>query len=169
MVGDYLGVVPALNLETPGFAIWVDTRVGGPDPFAVAIGRTQGSTFAAWQKLAFAPSELLNLTVSSEAADPDKDGLPNLLEYALALAPRRADTAPVKLQVSPGRTSLALEKSAAAGDVEILWRESADLRSWSPAVPEAVATAIGHVPSLQRLEFGFDSAAPAGFFRPGAR
>ncbi len=39
MLGDYLGVVPALAGNSPGVAIWIDTRTGSPDPFGVAIDR----------------------------------------------------------------------------------------------------------------------------------
>lgn len=39
MLGDYLGVVPALGGQNPGVAIWIDTRTGSPDPFAVSIDR----------------------------------------------------------------------------------------------------------------------------------
>ena len=39
MLGDYLGVVPALGGNSPGVAIWIDTRSGSPDPFGVSIDR----------------------------------------------------------------------------------------------------------------------------------
>ncbi len=39
MLGDYLGVVSALGGQAPAVAIWIDTRTGSPDPFAVAFDR----------------------------------------------------------------------------------------------------------------------------------
>ena len=39
MFGDYLGVVSALDGQAPAVAIWIDTRTGSPDPFAVSFDR----------------------------------------------------------------------------------------------------------------------------------
>lgn len=55
------------------------------------------STFAAWQHRHFSAAELADLALKSSRwgaeADPDADGRPNLLEYALASSPFDADTA----------------------------------------------------------------------------
>jgi len=48
------------------------------------------SAFAQWNASHFSLSELSDSTVSGPAADPDHDGLANLLEYALATDPRHA-------------------------------------------------------------------------------
>jgi len=46
--------------------------------------------YAAWQASHFTPAELANPSMSGDTADPDGDGIPNLMEYALALAPKTA-------------------------------------------------------------------------------
>ena len=51
-LGDYQGIVPALNFETPAVAAWIDTRAGNSDPYVVRIKRTKGTTFETWRKLA---------------------------------------------------------------------------------------------------------------------
>jgi hypothetical protein len=48
--------------------------------------------FDSWRKAQFNPAELLEPTVSGVLADPDGDGLSNLMEYTLGLAPKLADT-----------------------------------------------------------------------------
>ena len=34
-LGDYEGLVPALNFDTPAGAMWMDTRPGNSDPDAI--------------------------------------------------------------------------------------------------------------------------------------
>ena len=48
------------------------------------------SAFATWQAANFTPLELDNSAISGDTADPDADGLQNLLEFAFGLAPKTA-------------------------------------------------------------------------------
>lgn len=172
MVGDYQGIVPALNFDAPGFAVWVDCRDATPDPYAVAISRTQGSTYAAWRKLAFDATSLANPDISGPAADPDTDGLPNLFEYALGALPSHADGDPVRI-VTPadsGKLTLAFEASAVANDVEFLWRDTADLAAWSVALPTSTRERpIAGDPAKGEWQFTFEASAPQRFLSPGVR
>ncbi len=63
-----------------------------------------GPSFSAFASTNFTAEEQANPLVSGPAADPDGDGIPNLLEYALALDPRAAAAdglpKPVLLDVS---------------------------------------------------------------------
>ena len=45
----------------------------------------------AWRALHFTPAQLADPAISGDDADPDRDGLPNLLEYALGLDPWQPD------------------------------------------------------------------------------
>ena len=78
MLADYQGIVPALNFDAPGVAIWIDTRTGNPDPYSVRIQRTKGTTFETWRKLRFSTNDLANAATSGPDADRDGDGIPNL-------------------------------------------------------------------------------------------
>ena len=171
MVGDYQGIVPALNFDTPGFAVWVDTRTGSPDPFVSSVRRAQGSRFSAWRRLAFSDAELADLAVSGEAADPEQDGVPNLMEYGRGIDPHRAD--PAGLAIAP-RTLNGLagveassEFSVVADDLLWGWSASEDLRSWLPAPPDESHFSPGSTPDLlkQVSSFGIGSRA-LRFFRP---
>jgi uncharacterized delta-60 repeat protein len=50
------------------------------------------SGFASWQAANFTPAELANPAISGDSADPDLDGINNLLEYAFGLPPKLPST-----------------------------------------------------------------------------
>jgi hypothetical protein len=52
----------------------------------VAVG-----TYALWMAEHFSPQRWFTNEVSGDLADPDGDGIPNLMEYACGLNPRTAD------------------------------------------------------------------------------
>ncbi len=171
MVGDYQAIVPALNFDAPAFAVWVDNRNATPDPYAVAITRTQGSTYDAWRRLAFDLPTAANPAISGPAVDPDADGLPNLLEYSFNSSPSRADPDPVRIVASemPAAFTVGFNASAVATDVDYVWRDSADLSAWSEALPTLSAASAAVDPAKVRLEYSFGGTAPQRYFRPGAR
>jgi hypothetical protein len=167
LLGDYHAIVPALDFATPALAVWIDTRTGSPDPFAAAITRTQGSTFEAWQRLAFSPTELADPALSGPAADGDQDGLPHAMEYGLGLDPRRPDPDPVHIAPHPAGVVLRLERSAVATDVTWRWQGSADLSSWTAVAPGEETWGPGSRPDLRRYAAVFPTPGPFQFFQPG--
>lgn len=167
MLGDYHAIVPALDFAAPAFAVWIDTRTGSPDPFGVAITRTQGSSFEAWRQLAFTPAELADPARSGPAADPDRDGLPNGMEYALGLDPRRMDPSPVVIEPHPAGVALSLDASAVATDVGFAWRGSGDLSSWTTVAPAAEGWSSGPRPDLRQYTARFPNLGALQYFRPG--
>jgi len=60
---------------------WLTANVG-PEVNSIVT-----ENFSAWQKLYFTPTEISNPAFSTALADPDKDGIGNLLEFALNLDP----------------------------------------------------------------------------------
>lgn len=167
MLGDYHAIVPALDFATPAFAVWIDTRTGSPDPFGAALTRTQGSSFEAWQQLAFTPAELADPARSGPAADADRDGLPNALEYALGLDPRRMDPSPVVIEPHPAGVALSLAPSAVATEVGFAWRGSEDLLSWTTVAPAEEGWSSGPRPDLRRYRALFPNQGALHYFRPG--
>ncbi len=95
--------------------------------------------FAGWRAAYFDEEERADPSISGAEADPDGDGIPNLLEFALGLDPRTPDTGALPVpQVRPadgqgGEEYLTLEFSHPAGlsEIEYEVRLSSDLADWS--------------------------------------
>ena len=85
-----------------------------------------------WRRANFTAAELEDIAVSGDAADPDCDGIPNLLEYALGLDPKSADSAPFLLQTANGCFTVSESIVRPVVDVSIAAEWSTDLETWSP-------------------------------------
>ncbi|MEK7676247.1 MAG: hypothetical protein AAB676_10495 [Verrucomicrobiota bacterium] len=168
-LSDYQGIVPALNFQAPGVAIWIDTRSGNNDPYVVRITRTKGTMFDTWRKLRFSTNDLANVAVSGESGDPDGDGIPNLAEYAFGLELTRADASPLKIiQGAPGpmpRVAVSYERLAVLSDIQLSWQTSANLVDWTTTSPTLEQVASGRDPSMQRVEALFAAGDQMKFFR----
>ena len=104
------------------------------DSSQIATVTLEDKPFDAWRFKNFTASELDAPAVSGENADPDGDGFTNLIEYALALDPKLASSAPITATATDGYLALTATKNPAATD--ILWAAelTGDLEKWSPAV-----------------------------------
>ncbi|MBK8856706.1 MAG: hypothetical protein IPN11_03205 [Opitutaceae bacterium] len=117
------------------------------DP-ALAVERMIEVTTSAdaWQTEYFLPAELADPAISGPAADPDGDGLVNLVEYALGLQPRVGTTLGVP-EVSADATDwiYTYTKPVDRSDLTYAVEVTTDLITWGiPAVtPELVATVDG--------------------------
>ncbi len=140
--GALSGVAPSL-IYTPGagysgrdsFTFKVnDGRVDSSFDGTVSI--TVTTTFASWQQGFFTPQELGDPAISSEAADPDGDGLSNLLEYAFHFNPRQVSNLnrPYTV-VDPNYISLVYPKAIAATDLTYTVEASSDLLNWAAVIP----------------------------------
>jgi len=93
---------------------WVDrvTYTGFP---------SQAPSYAAWTEASFTVGEQANPQISGANADPDRDGIPNVLEAALGMAPKTKDTEPPLKFVSAVRAGSArtirLESKVAASGI----------------------------------------------------
>lgn len=94
MIGDYFGLAAPSGPGQAAVAVWVDTRDGTADPWAARIGSLDGSLFGAWlqtrlpHRLHQAGPEALRY------ADPDRDGIPAIVEYFTGRSPRLPETDP---------------------------------------------------------------------------
>lgn len=86
-----LPVAPIADSLAQGGRTVTLTLVGD---YSLAAGASAGATvsvvdkpYDAWRFMAFDQAQLTNATISGASADPDADGMPNLLEYALGGAP----------------------------------------------------------------------------------
>jgi hypothetical protein len=69
-----------------GYALLGDPATVVGDP-ATLSGQASTVSFEDWRTAHFTPQQLQDPEISGPAADPDHDGLPNLMEYALNLDP----------------------------------------------------------------------------------
>ena len=92
--------------------------------------------YAAWRQQQFNPSDLASPGISGDYADPDRDGIPNLMEYALGLSPNTPSPAGLPLvgmQAVGGKTYLTLTftKLRALADIGYTVQVSSDLQTWN--------------------------------------
>ena len=94
------------------------------------------TTFANWRQGFFTTAELANPAISGDSADPDSDGLANLLEYAFHLDPKQPSSANRPYSdIDATYFSLIYTKALAPTDLTYTIEESSDLINWSAVVP----------------------------------
>ena len=119
------------------------TTADGLGSFLVTIGANSiilsdyypSSSFAAWKTGNFTPAELGLPAISGANADPDRDSLPNLIEYAMGALPHVSDSAGlivsgVTTVSAAGYLSVTYTRLKAAGDATFAVEVSGDLVSW---------------------------------------
>ncbi len=119
----YEGVADAEMIE----AIRMENLPSGDEP----------DGYAAWLEEFFTPGEIDNGALTGPEADPDGDGVSNLLEYALGGDPTQPDRGvlPVQgIQTIDGADylSLAFTRPEGIDDVVYAVESSSDLINWSP-------------------------------------
>ncbi len=97
-----------------------------------AIVTIEDKPFDAWRFIHF-PTQLGNPAISGENADPDGDGLPNLIEYALNLLPTASSISPVTTLDVSGYLALSAAKNPTATDITWGAQVSSSLDAWTSA------------------------------------
>lgn len=89
-------------------------------------------TFGTWAAAQFTPEQLADATVSGPQADPDGDGLVNLVEYALGLVPLTPDSGSV-LAITQDATSWVVTYTRPANRTDLIYtvETSVDLAGWN--------------------------------------
>jgi hypothetical protein len=102
------------------------------NPAQVATVTIQDKPFDAWRSTRFTTEELADSAISGDSADPDADGLSNLLEYALGAAPKTADssTHSPSAGIDSGRLTLVYTSPSATTDLTYSIEWSGDLSTW---------------------------------------
>jgi endonuclease I len=101
----------------------------------------------AWRNAHFNSVEQGNAQISGAAADPDGDGVPNLLEYVFNRDPRHGETGPASTSsyLRVGGTDyiyLSFPRNRNATDVTLSCESSINLKTWSPAAAEPVSATV---------------------------
>jgi hypothetical protein len=105
-------------------------HVEGDDLVLAGTASDVSEGVTAWKTRIFTAGEISS-GAADDDADPDGDGVTNLVEYALGLDPRSVQPSPLAIAAtSAGITSLTLPRNAAVHDVTILVEVSADLEHY---------------------------------------
>jgi hypothetical protein len=115
------------------------------------LGAFEFSPFAAWQGLQFGPDAEVE-EVSGAEADPDGDGLGNLVEYAFELDPLASSRAglprPAWIEVDGlGYFGVQFRRRPAPSELTYLTGVSENLLTWEPGCEYSDAGAIPHTPA----------------------
>ena len=132
------------------------------DNFTFVMPSLATGSYAAWQVRWFNPAEAANPIVSGKATDPDGDGIPNIAEYALGLAPRTPDrgSAPTPLW-NDGAMQFSFPRWRRAGDVTYVVEATGNLGSWATLWTSA-DHAYGGGAAVQETVTVRDTAAAGG-------
>ncbi len=121
----FAGAAPDIGAFETGTAAWFDSAADYVSPQAVAWRLAH---FGAWR----------NTGDAADLADPDRDGVVNLIERALGLdplAPSAAGLPALAYDPVSQTFSLVFTQSPAASDLVCTVESSADLAAWSDAPP----------------------------------
>ncbi len=129
--------------------------VGSPNTATVYIAGEAG--YDAWRAAHFSDADFTNDLVSGPSADPDGDGIANLLEYSLGLDPKKVDVSglpqPQIVHASDqDYLSLSIVKSQANTDVSYGAEVSADLQIWDGSAGAVQVSVQANTPTA-----GFDT------------
>jgi len=104
----------------------------------VFFERARPGTFADWQLQNFTDAQLTNSAIGIAFADPDGDGVPNLLEFAVGGNPLAADATNAVVrgsQFSAGQFAFQFQERSSLGNVARQFLSSSDLLSWTNTIP----------------------------------
>ncbi|MBK1875502.1 hypothetical protein [Pelagicoccus mobilis] len=124
--GEVIGLVPSNDINLPAFSITVLSEVQ--------------PTFPDWQSETFTQSQLADAVTSSQTSDPDKDGIPNLLEFLLGSSPFKPNSITHLLPASPETLHLELPILPQTSGHQIELQYSSDLMNWSRYLHQASST-----------------------------
>jgi PKD repeat protein len=130
-----LATNPVKTFPAPGFytaRLTVTDNSGNTTRSNVAVNVT--TTYDLWKQAKFTPAEQANAAISGESADPDADGLSNLLEYSLGLEPKTPNFPPFgppTVALDTNGAAFTYTQYKAATDVALTPELSSDLAAWN--------------------------------------
>jgi hypothetical protein len=128
--------------------------------------RAQPGTYGDWALNYFSDARLTNALIGIASADPDGDGVPNLLEFATGGNPLVADATNgiVRGLNVAGQLAFQFQERVALGSVGRQFQSSTDLLNWSNATPVSV-TALQNFGASSLWQATFPLQPSRQFFR----
>ncbi len=127
------GAFPTSTYQNSNY--YADVRFVVPDPL---------TPYQTWQEDHFTEAQIANSSFSGMTADPDGDGLVNMLEYALDLDPlAAASTAAttVGTESGTGRLTLTFRRARPASELTYIVECSSDMVTWRTLVTNPLGDA----------------------------
>jgi hypothetical protein len=108
-------------------------------------GESAPRDFGQWRTNNFTAAELADPSISGADADPDRDGLRNLQEFAadtspLNAGPRPAGFAPRLERGGPGQLRFRIDESSDARVYDLYWRTNLLTGTWQKLGPRVMGT-----------------------------
>ena len=131
--------------------------------------RALPGTFGDWVLHEFTPTQLADPAMSGPSGDPDHDGIPNLVEFAVGGNPLAADpeqATPVARQASTTNFAIRFRERVNLGDVQRHFESSTNLIDWSEISP-TVVNILTNLGEVNLLEAVFPMQPTDAFFRVG--
>jgi hypothetical protein len=129
--------------------------------------RAMPGTYGDWALHTFTDAQLSDPTLGATTADPDHDGAPNLVEFAMGGSPFVADAANMVLQPlnsPPDSFAFTFRERKNLGDVQRRFESSTDLVSWAEVTPSNLVT-LSNMPDVYLRAAVFPARDAAAFFR----
>lgn len=137
--------------ETVGLTLLPGTNYSLPTLSNATIV-IQDRPIDAWRFTHFTAAELADPAVSGDLADPNQNGLPNLMEYALGLDPKSADRSNLpRAENVAGSLVLTYTQSKSAVDVTLSVEQSNDLQNWRTGAAYVEQTDCVDLGSVQQI------------------
>ena len=117
-----------------------------------------------WLRANFTAAELTSLAISGDSADPEHDGSPNLMEYALGTSPKIVEANPFFPGVSNGLFTVTYPLSKSAVDVMLTPEWSTNLLTWQAGTGFQIVNITDQITN-QIVTISATAPAASGFFR----
>ena len=115
-------------------------------------------------KLAYFGANANNPAIAGDTADPDGDGIVNLMEYAYAFNPLATNTNPFTGTLAGNQFQVYFPRNTSASDITYVLQTSSSLTAWSDLMTFAAATGwVTNLPGATVAESPTNGVPPAQY------
>jgi hypothetical protein len=139
-------IVPILDNSMVQTNVTVNLALSNPTNPASALGLQSTAVLTiveppidAW-KLFYFGANANNSAIAGDSADPEQDGVVNLLDYAYAFNPLISNTNPFTASLTGNQFQLHFPRNTSASDITFIVQASTDLITWSNLMTYAAAS-----------------------------